>query len=179
MALPMKKKVAAMKAATKALKAKPMKAMTAMKKVIKAKAMKATPMKAMTAMKTVMKDKPMKAMKAMKTVMKAKAMKKKAMKKSVIAKGKLAKAMVLRGSKVRTVGGLKKENLKKNKQGKIVSKKASDRAKKAYVGSAIQKWTTAVQKAKKELNLKGMVPVGGKTAQGRALYAKAKAIYKA
>merc|ERR1712161_180813 len=106
-----------------------------------------------------------------KTAMKAKTMKKAmktAMKKSMIAKGKMGKAMVLRGSKVRTVGGLKKENLKKNKQGRIVSKKASDRAKEAYVGSAIQKWNTAVQKAKKELNLKGMVPVGGKTAQGRA-----------
>merc|ERR1711976_776969 len=118
-----------------------------------------------------------KAMKAMK-VMKAKAMKK-AMKKSVVAKGKLAKAMVLRGSKVKTSGGLKKDNLKKNTSGKIVSKKMSDRAKKAYVGSAIQKWDKAVQQAKKELNLSGMVCIGGNTAQGRALYAKAKAIYKA
>merc|ERR1712207_44463 len=108
-----------------------------------------------------------------------KVMKKVATKKSVIAKGKLAKAMVLRGSKVKTVGGLKKENLKKNKGGKIVSKKASDRAKKAYAGSAIEKWNKAVQQAKKELNLKGMIPVGGKNPQGRALYAKAKAIYKA
>merc|ERR1712194_882565 len=100
-------------------------------------------------------------------------------KKSVIAKGKLAKAMVLRGSKEKNSGGLKKENLKKNKAGKIVSKKASERSKKAYVGSALQKWAKAVQQAKKELNLKGFLLVGGKTAQGRALYAKAKAIYKA
>merc|ERR1719491_1341166 len=104
---------------------------------------------------------------------------KKAMKKSVIAKGKLAKAMVLRGFKVKTSGGLKKDNLKKNKEGRIVSKAASDRAKKAYVGSAIQKWNKAVQQAKKALNMSGMVFVGGKTAQGRALYAKAKVIYKA
>merc|ERR1712228_672546 len=86
------------------------------------------------------------------------------MKKSVIARGKLAKAMVLRGSKVKTSGGLKKGNLRKNKAGRIVSKAASDRAKKAYAGSAIQKWTKAVQQARKELNLKGMVFVGGKTA---------------
>merc|ERR1712099_135391 len=125
----------------------------------------------MGAMKA-MKAKPMKVMKAMKAM-------KKAMKKSVVAKGKLAKAMVLRGSKVKTSGGLKKENLTKNSAGKVVSKKASDRAKKAYVGSAIQKWNKAVQQAKKELNLSGMVCIGGKTAQGRALYAKAKAIYKA
>merc|ERR1719491_691906 len=71
--------------------------------------------------------------------------------------------MVLRGSKVKTSGGLKKENLRKNKAGKIVSKAASDRAKKAYVGSPIHKWTLAVQQAKKELKMKGMVFVGGKT----------------
>merc|ERR1719148_38707 len=134
----------------------------------------ATPMKAMKAMKA-------KAMKA--KAMKAKAMKakvmNKAMKKSVVARGKMAKAMVLRGSKVKTGGGLKKENLRKNKAGKIVSKAASDNAKEAYVGSAFQKWIQATQQARKLLNLKGMVIVGGKTAQGRALYAKAKAIYKA
>merc|ERR1712003_284714 len=92
--------------------------------------------------------------KAMKKAAMGKAMKKKAMKKSVIAKGKMAKAMVLRGSKAKTQGGLKKENLKKNKDGKVVSKKRSDRAKKAYAGSALQKWGKAVTQAKKELNLK-------------------------
>merc|ERR1712084_25533 len=117
--------------------------------------------------------------KAMKKAAMKKAMKKKAMKKSVVAKGKYAKAMVLRGSKVKTSGGLKKENLKKNKAGKIVSKAMSDRSKKACAGSALQKWAKAVTQAKKELNLKGFVAVGGKSAQGRALYAKAKAIYKA
>merc|ERR1712194_99622 len=70
------------------------------------------------------------AMKTMKAAMKAKvikkAKKKKAMKKSVIAKGKMAKAMVMRGSKEKTSGGLKKDSLRKNKGGKIVSKKASD-----------------------------------------------------
>merc|ERR1712085_158383 len=104
---------------------------------------------------------------------------KRAMKKSVIAKGKFAKAMVLRGSKEKTSGGLKKDSLRKNKDGKIVSKKASDRAKKNYVGSALQKWFKACQAARKVLGLKGFQPVGGKTAQGRALYAKAKALYKA
>merc|ERR1719469_1077764 len=94
-----------------------------------------------------------------------KAMKAKAMKKSVVARGVMAKAMVLRGSKVKTGGGLKKDNLRKNKAGKIGSKAASDRAKKAYVGSPIHKWTLAVQQAKKELKMKGMVFVGGKTAQ--------------
>merc|ERR1712194_151920 len=49
----------------------------------------------------------MKKTKAMKKVKVMKAMKKKAMKKSVIAKGKMAKAMVMRGSKEKTSGGLK------------------------------------------------------------------------
>merc|ERR1712161_46862 len=128
---------------------------------------------AMKTMKAAMKAKVMKKAKAMG------AMKKKAMKKSVIAKGKFAKAMVLRGSKEKTSGGLKKDSLRKNKDGKIVSKKASDRAKKNYVGSALQKWFKACQAARNELGLKGMVPMGGKTAQGRALYAKTKALYKA
>merc|ERR1712086_658981 len=120
------------------------------------------------------------AMKTMKAAMKAKVMKKaKAMKKSVIAKGKMAKAMVMRGSKEKTSGGLKKDSLRKNKGGKIVSKKKSESSKKKYAGSAFQKWTKACQAARKELGLKGFQPVGGKTAQGRALYAKTKALYKA
>merc|ERR1712157_553990 len=119
----------------------------------------------------------MKAMKAKKAMKKA--MKKKAMKKSVVAKGKMAKAMVLRGSKARTSGGLKKENLKKSKTGKIVSKKKFEGAKKRFAGSAAQEWIKACQAARKELNLKGFVAFGGKTAQGRALLAKAKALYKA
>merc|ERR1712194_610225 len=116
--------------------------------------------------KVMKKAKAMKA-KAMKKAKVMKAMKKKAMKKSVIAKGKMAKAMVMRGSKEKTLGGLKKDSLRKNKGGKIVSKKASDCAKK-------KKWTKACQAARKELGLKGMVIMGGKTAQGRALYAKTK-----
>merc|ERR1719226_379443 len=138
----------------------------------------ALPMKRTVAMKAMKTGKPMKAKAAMKKKA-MKAMKKKAMKKSVIAKGKMAKAMVLRGSKAKTVGGLKRENLKKNKAGRIVSKKASESSRKRYAGSAFQKWGKAVAQAKKELNLKGFVIVGGKSAQGRALYAKAKAIYKA
>ena len=42
---------------------------------------------------------------------------------SKVAKGKLAKNSVFRGTKERTVGGLKKQNLVKNKRGKVVSKK--------------------------------------------------------
>merc|ERR1712238_161405 len=86
---------------------------------------------------TVMKK--VKATKKAKAMKKAKVMKamKKAMKKSIIAKGKMAKAMVLRGFKEKTSGGLKKDSLRKNKSGKIVSKKMSDRGRKAYAGSAL------------------------------------------
>merc|ERR1719203_678496 len=94
---------------------------------------------------------------------------------SKIAKGSRAKSQVFKGRKEKTSGGIKKSDLVKNKRGKIVSRKASAKGKKAY--SAIRGWTQAVQAAKKQLNIRGFVAVGGKSAQGRALYAKAKAIY--
>merc|ERR1719382_482377 len=99
-------------------------------------------------------------MKAMKRVMKAK-------KVSKVAKGKFARSIVFRGGK---------DKLTKNKLGKVVSKKASARAKRAFAGSAIKKWAEAVKAARKALGLTGFVPVGGKTAAGKALYAKAKTL---
>ncbi|CAE8627462.1 unnamed protein product [Polarella glacialis] len=144
----------------------PMKAMKAVKAAMKAKAMKQVMKKAMkaTAMKKVMK-------KAMKKVMK-KAVKK-AMKKSIIAKGKRGKSSVFRGTKVKTSGGLKKSDLIKSKSGKVVSRKSSAAGKKAY--GNIKGWTVAVQKARKELGLKGFVAIK----KGTALYKAAKAIYTA
>merc|ERR1712056_88391 len=108
--------------------------------------------------------------------MKAKAMK--AMKVSVIAKGKLAKAVVFAGRKAKTQTGLTKDKLVKSKTGKIVSKAKSQAGKKRYA-SGIGRWTAAVQAAKKALGIKGFVAVGGKSAQGKALHAKAKSLYKA
>merc|ERR1740121_3030484 len=116
--------------------------------------------------------KAMKAMKSMKA-MKAKAMK--AMKVSKIAKGKLARAVVFAGGKEKTKSGLTKGKLTKSKTG---SRAQSSSAKKNYAGSKAQAWANALKKARKELGSKGFVPFGGKTAAGRALYAKAKAIYK-
>merc|ERR1711976_1088141 len=98
------------------------------------------------------------------------------MKVSKIGKGKLAKSLVFRGQKEKTVGGLTKSNLIKNKAGRVVSKGRSATAKKAFATSALKRWCDAVKKARKELNVKGFCPVGGKTAQGRALYAKVKSI---
>merc|ERR1719488_342169 len=92
---------------------------------------------------------------------------KKAKKISIIGKGKYAKSQVLKGRKVKTVGGLKKADLKKNKYGRVVSKKASARA-------AKNKWTGAVAAARKALKVKGFCAVGGKSAQGKALLAKAR-----
>merc|ERR1712083_747940 len=117
------------------------------------------------AMKAAMKGKAMGAMKAMK-----------AKKVSVIAKGKRARAAVFRGSKVKTQGGLTKAALTKSKSGKIVGKAASARGKKGFAQSALKKWCDATRQARKQLGITGFCPVGGKTAQGKALHAKVKSI---
>merc|ERR1719367_2326433 len=128
-------------------------------------------------MKTTMK----KSMKSMKKSMK-KSKAKKAMKKvkkvSKIAKGKFAKSAVLKGSKVKTSGGLKKEDLRKNADGRVVSKKRSDMMKKNYQKSALKKWFRSVSAARKTLKIEGFVPIGGKTAKGQALLKKVRSLYK-
>ena len=132
----------------------------------------ALPMK--TAMRKVMKSSAMKA----KTTVKAKAMK--AMKKKAVSKiatGKRAKSVVFRGSKEKTSGGLAKSQLMKNKRGKVVSKKMHAKGK--TIQKFVQQWLDAVMTARKELGIKGFCAVGGKSAQGKALYAKAKALYAA
>merc|ERR550525_315259 len=103
---------------------------------------------------------------------------KKAKKVSVIAKGKLARSAVFRGSKEKTQSGLTKAMLAKSKTGRIVSKKQSANSKKRYSTSGAKKWMEAFRAARKALNVKGFVPCGGKTAQGKALYAKTKALLK-
>merc|ERR1712190_247472 len=84
---------------------------------------------------------------------------------------------VFAGKKEKTQGGLKKADLVKNKRGKVVSKKASLRAKKAY--GQISKWTVAFNKARKSLGIKGFCPCGGKTAKGQALLKATRSFYKA
>merc|ERR1711904_238755 len=98
-----------------------------------------------------------------------KAMKKKAVTK--VAKGRMAKVVVFRGNKAKTSGGLKQTDLMKNSRGKIVSKKRSANAKKLY--SNIKGWITALQKARKALNVKGFVAAK----KGSPLYNKAKEFY--
>merc|ERR1712039_601349 len=119
---------------------------------------------------------------AMKKVTMKKAMMKKAMKVkrvSKVAKGRGAKARVLSGSKAKTVGGLTAASLTRSKTGKVVSKKASARAKKAFQSSPLKVWADACKKARKALGLTGFVPMGGKTAAGKALLAKAKSLMQA
>merc|ERR1712060_605808 len=100
------------------------------------------------------------------SAMKGSAMKK-AMKKakrvSVIAKGSRAKSSVFSGRKQKTVGGLTKEGLAKNKRGKVVSKKASASAKKRYASSGIKAWAEACKAARKALGLTGFVAMKGKS----------------
>merc|ERR1712125_292178 len=103
-----------------------------------------------------------------------KGMKRRMMKKSVIAKGKRAKSSVFKGTKEKTSGGLKKSDLKKNKAGKVVSKKASDRAKKSKGYKSIMAWSAAFVKARKQLGVKGFKPCK----KGSALYKATMAIYK-
>merc|ERR1719240_1949028 len=111
----------------------------------------------------------MKAMKAMAAMKAMKAMKKKAV--SKIAKGKMARSVVFRGTKEKTLGGLTKSDLVQNKRGKIVTKKQAAAGKKAYTN--IKGWTVAVQKARKALNVKGFVAVK----KGTPLYNKAKELF--
>lgn len=128
-------------------------------------------------MKKAMKGAKKEAMKkvVMKASMKAAVMKKamKVMKVSVIAKGKRMRFSVFSGTKQKTSTGLKKSDLKKNKAGRIVSRKASEAGKKSY--ARIKGWTVAVQKAKKDLGITGFVAVK----KGTPLYKAAKAIWDA
>ena len=129
-----------------------------------------TAMKA-AAMKKVMKPsmKSMKpAMKAMKVMKVMKAMKK-AMKVSKIARGVQAKSLVLKGRREKTSGGLAAKDLMLNKNGRVVSKKQ-------HAAGTKQTWMAAVKEARKELGIAGFCPVGGKSPEGKALYAKAKTL---
>merc|ERR1719161_1310519 len=112
----------------------------------------------------------MKAMKtksAMKGVMKRKTV-------SKIARGRLAKSLVFRGRKEKTVGGLKAGDLMKNKRGKVVSKRRSALGKRRFKN--IEAWVQAHMAARTALHVSGFCAVNGKTVQGKAVYVKAKAI---
>merc|ERR1712094_158896 len=93
---------------------------------------------------------------------------------SKIAHGRFAKAVVLKGSKEKTSGGLTKSMLMKNKRGKIVSKKSNAKGKRDFRN--IQDWVSSVVAARKALQVHGFVVINGKSLQGKALYVKSKAL---
>ena len=93
---------------------------------------------------------------------------------SKIAQGRFAKAVVLRGGKEKTPGGLTKESLMKNKRGKVVSKKSNAAGKRAFRN--VQDWVSSVVAARKSLQVTGFVAINGKSLQGKALYVKSKAL---
>merc|ERR1711907_565578 len=92
---------------------------------------------------------------------------------SKIAKGKLAKAIVFRGTKAKTYTGLTKSDLIKNKRGKIVSKKQQANGKRLFAMGYAKAWISAVQKARKALGVTGFVAIK----KGSPLYKKAKELY--
>jgi len=97
---------------------------------------------------------------------------------SVIARGSRMYAAVFSGRKEKTYTGLTKSDLQRNSYNRIVSKRRSAISKKRYQGSEFQRWIQALVAARKELNLTGFVAVNSSTVQGRALYVKARAIYR-
>merc|ERR1719335_2010197 len=101
-----------------------------------------------------------------------KVMKKK--KVSKVARGRMAKALVFRGSKEKTVGGLTKDSLMKNKRGKIVSKRNNAKGKRAFKN--VETWVEAFVQAREMLRVEGFHAINGKTLQGKALYYKTKAL---
>ena len=116
------------------------------------------------------------AMRRMKKASAKKGMKKAAMKSMRRRKAKKVskigkKWQVFKGTRVKSVGGLTKADLTKNKHGKVVSKKMSLRGKK-------HKWIAAVQAARKSLGIKGFQAIGGKSAKGQAVLKKARSLYK-
>merc|ERR1719378_471222 len=94
----------------------------------------------------------MKAMKAMKAVKAMKAMKAKRVSKSY------AKVVAFRGKSTGGATTLKKEDLVKNKRGRIVSKKQSALAKQRWA-TGMGRWVAAVTKARKALGVKGFLAV--------------------
>jgi len=83
-----------------------------------------------------------------------------------------SKSQVLSGKRLRTKGGIKADDLMKNKEGKVVSKKRNAIGLKAYANLAA--WVDACKQARNELGLKGFVAVKKET----EFYIRAKAILR-
>merc|ERR1719247_185825 len=114
-------------------------------------------------------NKPMKAAQAMKAMRNAK---KKGV--SKVAKGRFAKHLVFKGKKEKTVSGLTKDDIVRNKAGKLVSRKKSALGKKL---DRVKAWRESFMKARAVMGVRGFVAMNGQTAQGKALYAKTRSFY--
>jgi len=101
-----------------------------------------------------------------------KVMKVKKSMKSTIAKGKRAKALVYKGQFRKTSGGLTKDQLTKNKDGKIVSKRLQAHGKKSYAN--IKLWVEAFVEARAHMGSTGFVSLK----KGSALYVKTMQLYQ-
>jgi hypothetical protein len=104
------------------------------------------------------------------TAMKASKIKK--VKTRKIARGKQAKALVYKGKFTRTVSGLTKDHLTKNRNGKVVSKKMQARGMKSY--DNIKRWVQSFLEARSALGLTSFVALS----KDSALYNKTMEIYK-
>merc|ERR1711904_199643 len=91
-----------------------------------------------------------------------------------VARGRMAKALVFRGSKEKTSGGLTRDSLMRNKRGKIVSKRQNAHGKRKYKN--LETWTEAFMQAREMLRVEGFHAINGKSLQGKALYYKTKAL---
>merc|ERR1712118_291811 len=114
-------------------------------------------------------NKPMKTAQAMKAMRNAK--KKRV---SKVTKGRFAKNLVFKGKKEKTVSGLTKEYIVRNKAGKLVSRKKSTLGKKF---DRVKGWRESFMKARAVMGVRGFVAMNGQTAQGKALYAKTRSFY--
>ena len=92
--------------------------------------------------------------------------------------GLTGKKRVLAGQQEVTAGGLKKDDLRTNKHGRVVGKAASDSSVRRYEGSRLQLWNQAQAQARAELGIEGFVKMG-RGPGGIALLNRIRAIYHA
>lgn len=86
---------------------------------------------------------------------------------------KMAKAVAFRGGDTEGRTNLRKEDLTRSKSGKIVSKRASEAAKKRYEDSGAKLWAQAIKKTRDEMGLVGFVVLK----KGTPMYLRAREIY--
>jgi len=90
-----------------------------------------------------------------------------------VATGRLRHFLVYAGRREKTSGGLKKEDIGRNKRGRYVSLKQSAHGHRFYK-KTIRSWNVAFQGARTQLNCNGFVAINGGTLMGQALYCRMK-----